>query len=182
MPRVHYVAYGSNLHPLRLIERVPSARELGVVELPGYQLTFHKRSIDGSGKCHLRLRSGQQEHYKAYGVLYEFDSEEKQRLDALEGRGKGYSEQHDQFVLRGEPYMAYLYNAQSSHIDSGLAPYHWYKEMVLAGARFHAFPKDYINYIESAPSKDDPDPNRAKDREVLIQRMRDYSLKINRQT
>ncbi|WP_438332343.1 gamma-glutamylcyclotransferase family protein [Burkholderia pseudomallei] len=173
MARVHYVAYGSNLHPLRLIERVPSARELGVVELPGYQLTFHKRSIDGSGKCH--LHSEQKD--KVYGVLYEFDSGEKQRLDELEGRGQGYSEQHNQFVLREETHRAYLYLTQSSHIDSNLTPYHWYKEIVLLGARFHAFPDAYIGYIESIPSKDDPDPKRAKDKEMLIQRMNEYNTK-----
>ncbi|MFM0350863.1 gamma-glutamylcyclotransferase family protein [Paraburkholderia sp. RL17-347-BIC-D] len=182
MPRVHYVAYGSNLHPLRLIERVPSARELGVVELLGCQLTFHKRSNDGSGKCHLHLHSEQKEHHKVYGVLYEFDSDEKQRLDELEGRGQGYSEHHNQFVLREETYMAYLYSTQSSHVDTSVAPYHWYKKMVLVGARFHALPAEYIDYIESIPSKDDPDPNRVKNREMLIQRMHEYSHKTKRQT
>ncbi|WP_179298527.1 gamma-glutamylcyclotransferase family protein [Burkholderia ubonensis] len=175
MPRVHYVAYGSNLHPLRLIERVPSAQELGVVELPGCQLTFHKRSIDGSGKCH--LHSDQKANHKVYGVLYEFDSEEKQRLDELEGLNQGYSEQTNQFVLREETYSAYLYVTQPSHIDSNLIPYHWYKKIVLLGARFHTFPDDYINYIESIPSKDDSNFNQVREKEMLIQRMLEYSAR-----
>ena len=59
---IHYLAYGSNLHPLRLTLRVPSARVIGVVEMPGYMLEFHKRSIDGSGKCLIYTEQG--EHHK----------------------------------------------------------------------------------------------------------------------
>lgn len=51
MTTVHYLAYGSNLHPLRLTARVSSARPLGTVPMPGYKIAFHKRSIDHSGKC-----------------------------------------------------------------------------------------------------------------------------------
>lgn len=51
MPTIHYLAYGSNLHPIRMTERVPSARVLGAIELPDHLLAFNKRSTDGSSKC-----------------------------------------------------------------------------------------------------------------------------------
>jgi len=38
MSEILYLAYGSNLHPLRLRQRVPSCRRLGPVSLPGYKL------------------------------------------------------------------------------------------------------------------------------------------------
>jgi hypothetical protein len=41
--RIHYFAYGSNLHPLRLQERVPSAALLGWTHLHGWELRFDKR-------------------------------------------------------------------------------------------------------------------------------------------
>lgn len=47
----HCLAYGSNLHPLRLRKRVSTANLIGIVEMQGYQLAFHKRSTDESGKC-----------------------------------------------------------------------------------------------------------------------------------
>ena len=54
MTLLYYLAYGSNLHPVRLTERVPSARFLGLTSLFGYQLRFHKRhEPDGSGKCNM---------------------------------------------------------------------------------------------------------------------------------
>ncbi len=169
MPTVYYLAYGSNLHPLRLAERVPSACVVGVVEMPGYLLAFHKRSIDGSGKCLIYTEQG--EHHKMYGVLYEFDARDKANLDALEGSGKGYCEQLVQFPLNGETYTPYIYVAQSTHIDQTLIPYHWYKNLVLAGARYHNLSAQYVAAIEATPSKADPDVKRTRDNENLLRQM-----------
>lgn len=169
MPTVHYLAYGSNLHPLRLTARVPSARVIGVIEMPSYLLAFHKRSVDGSGKCLIYTEQG--EHQKMYGVLYEFDSRDKANLDVLEGNGKGYTEKLVQFSLNGETYTPYIYVAQSTHIDATLVPYHWYKSLVLAGARYHNFPPEYVAAIEATPSKADPDAKRTQDNEDLLRQM-----------
>lgn len=169
MPTVHYLAYGSNLHPLRLAARVPSARAVGVVEMPGRLLAFHKRSVDGSGKCLIYTEQG--EHHKMYGVLYEFDAREKANLDALEGSGKGYREQFVQFPLNGQTYTPYIYVAESTHIDPTLIPYHWYKNLVLAGARYHNLPAQYVAAIEATPSKADPDAKRNQDNENLLRQI-----------
>lgn len=169
MSTVHYLAYGSNLHPVRLVERVPSARVIGVIEMPGWLLAFHKRSIDGSGKCLIYTEQG--EHHRMYGVLYEFDAREKANLDLLEGNNKGYSEKLVKFSLNCETYTSYIYVAQPTHIDPTLVPYHWYKNLVLAGAKYHNFPAHYIAAIETIHSKADPDINRTQDNENLLRRM-----------
>ena len=166
MQTVHYLAYGSNLHPRRLATRVPSARAIGVVEMPGYLLAFHKRSIDGSGKCLIYTEPGQR--HKIYGVLYEFDAREKEALDKAEGKGSGYCEQLIQLPLNGETYTPYVYVAQSTHIDPSLVPYHWYKSLVLVGARYHGLPADYITAIEAALSKPDPDAKRKQKNENIL--------------
>jgi hypothetical protein len=106
-----------------------------------------------------------------YGVLYEFDACEKSGLDALEGSGNGYGEQLVQFPLNGQTYTPYIYVAQSTHIDPTLIPYHWYKNLVLAGARYHNLPAQYIDEIESTPSKSDPDAKRTQDNENLLKQM-----------
>lgn len=169
MPSVFHLAYGSNLHPLRLAARVPSARTVGVVEIPGYRLAFHKRSVDGSGKCLIYTEQGQSR--KMYGVLYEFDVSEKASLDKAEGKGNGYCGQLVQFPLNGETYTSYVYIAQSTHVDPSLVPYHWYKGLVLAGARYHHFPAEYIASIEATPSKPDPDIERTQENENLLRQM-----------
>ena len=167
MATVHYLAYGSNLHPLRLAARVQSARVLGVVELPGYRLAFHKRSVDGSGKCLLYPDEGE----RVYGVVYEFDSRDKASLDAAEGRGNGYAEQTLELDLNGRSIAPYVYVARSSHIDPTLVPYDWYKQLVLAGARHHGFDAAYIASIEATPAMEDPEAERQRDHDELLKRI-----------
>lgn len=167
-----YLAYGSNLHPLRLVERVPSARPIRVVSLPGRSVYFHKRSdVDCSAKCNLVEAA---ESDPAYGVLYEIAAEHKPALDAVEGLWSGYEEVGIRILVEGETLEPFVYLAQPSHIDSSLRPYDWYKAMVLAGARYHGLPKDYVAALSSTPSVPDPDPERAAENEVLLQRMADF--------
>ena len=166
MSTVHYLAYGSNLHPLRLTARVPSARPVGVVEMPGYALAFHKRSVDGSAKCLVYADQGRP--HKVYGAIYALDAREKGDLDLHEGKGNGYYEQHLPLPLKDEMCTPYLYLAQPTHIDPGMVPYDWYKALVLAGARFHGFPAEYVADIEATPSRPDPDPARARQNNELL--------------
>lgn len=169
MPTVFYLAYGSNLHPLRLAGRVSTARVVGVVEMPGYRLAFHKRSIDGSGKCLFYEQQGLRQ--KIYGVLYEVDAREKEALDKAEGMGSGYCEQLVEVPVNGKSRTSYVYAAQSSHIDLNLVPYDWYKRLVIAGAQYHGFPVEYILSIEAIPSKPDLNAIRRQENENLLLQM-----------
>src|SRR5258708_8605365 len=99
LARVISLAYGSNLHPFRLTQRVPSAKAIGMVPMQGKRLAFHKKSDDGSGKC-LFYEAGAAENL-IFGVAYEIDAAEKPLLDELEGLGKGYNEQQLSFSLNG---------------------------------------------------------------------------------
>ena len=167
---VHSLAYGSNLHPFRMAQRVPSAKPIGVVPMPGRRLAFHKRSRDGSGKCLFYDPASARDIM--YGVVYEFDAAEKRKLDALEGLGKGYNEHFVAVPLNGKTYQAYVYVAASTHIDGSLVPYNLYKELVLLGARYHGLPDEYVAKIEAAASILDPDPERAEKNEVILENMR----------
>jgi len=172
MPLLYYLAYGSNLHPMRMTQRVPSARFIGKVEMRGRQLAFHKHSNDGSGKC--LLYSEQGDDQVAHGVLYEINGSEKAALDRAEGVGKGYVEQ--QFMipcphLSGPDYIAFSYGAQSTHINPGLVPFDWYKTYVLAGATYHGMPAEYIEAIRATPSKIDLDTERSRKNWECLARM-----------
>ncbi|MFM9835765.1 MAG: gamma-glutamylcyclotransferase family protein [Methylophilaceae bacterium] len=79
MAKVFYLAYGSNLHPVRLKERVSSAKLIGVIELYGYELAFHKLSTDESGKCLLNKTGA--DSSMVFAALYEFDDKDKGALD-----------------------------------------------------------------------------------------------------
>ena len=165
MTTIHYLAYGSNLHPLRLVDRVPSATLIGTVEMPDRKLTFHKRSKDKSGKCNFYEEEGARMH----GAVFALDSREKPELDRFEGLGYGYNEQLVTLQVRDTPYEAFVYVAASTHIDTNLRPYDWYKEYVVLGARYHGFPSEYLAELEQVESIADRDKDRiAREEKVLV--------------
>lgn len=166
---MHYLAYGSNLHPLRLTRRVPGARLVGTTELRGYRLMFQKRSVDGSAKCTLRHTSDQDDI--AYAAVYSVAENEVLILDAVEGVGSGYDRQHLSVAVGLEPFAVFTYIASETHVVFDLEPYDWYKGLVLAGARHHGFPSNYIAAIAAIECKQDADTGRRTANENLLARM-----------
>jgi len=169
---IYYFAYGSNLHPMRLLKRVPSAKFIGVVQLSGYKLTFHKRSVDKSSKCNL-FKTGDSLDI-VYGAIYEIAPEGKSTLDKFEGKGSGYIDNQIQFYYQDNEYNCFTYLAQQSYITDSLKPYHWYKEMVVLGAKYLKFPSTYISSIESVESIDDPENKRSIEKSELLQEIKNY--------
>jgi hypothetical protein len=163
-----YLAYGSNLHPARLRERVPSARPVGVLGLEGWQLRFHKRGRDSSGKCNItRSRCPTA---CVYAAVYEIDRAEKPALDRAEGLGGGYEEMRVATDCHGE---AFCYVAAPDFIDERLLPYTWYREYVSIGARFHELPDAYVRAIEIVEAVPDPDAERREINERIMAKLQD---------
>ena len=169
---IYYFAYGSNLHPMRLMERVPSAELVGVAEHSNHKLSFHKRSSDGSGKCNM-LNSATESDL-IYGAIYKIKSEHKNKLDNFESKGYGYTDNQILLKHNGKEHHCFTYLAQQSHIVDGLKPYHWYKQLVILGARFLEFPQEYISSIEAIESMEDPEKRRRDDQEELVARIIKY--------
>jgi gamma-glutamylcyclotransferase len=168
---LYYLAYGSNLHPFRLKERIPSASFIGTVVMAGRQVIFHKRSDDGSGKCNLI----ENPEKTAHAVLYEISSSEEHALDKVEGLGKGYYKKQFKVPVGDVEYQAFGYIAASTHIDTALAPFDWYKEMVTLGATYHQFPDSYIQEIGSVGCIADRNTSRAEEKKALIANMQRYN-------
>jgi gamma-glutamylcyclotransferase len=142
----------------RLAQRTPSARRLGVAELAGHRLRFHKVGhLDGSGKCDAEPTG--LEGDRVIGVVYEIEAREKPLLDHHEGVGKGYVvEQVTVTFTDGTDCSAFIYIA--TRTDPSIKPFHWYKQHVTRGARENSLPPDYIKMLEGVSSIDDPDPQR----------------------
>lgn len=150
-----YLAYGSNLYTKRLKGRVPSAVKIKEVELPNYQLCFHKKGGDKSAKCNIR----EVNNSSIYGIIYRLDAEEKADLDRIEG--KGYDVDYLQIDTENGSMEVFTYLAAENYIDDSLKPYSWYKAIVMAGAEEHGFPPEYIHRIKEVTSITDPDRERA---------------------
>jgi AIG2-like family len=156
-----YFAYGSNMSTARLRKRMPSCKPLGIATLPRHALRFHKRSIDGSGKCNA-FASGNDN--SVIGVLFSFDPAERDKLDEAEGVGRGYEPAMVTVINeKGRRRKVLTYIATPDYIDDNLKPYGWYKEVVLAGGREHGLPPAYIaEYIAAVETIEDPDKTRVK--------------------
>ena len=174
MKKLNYLAYGSNLHPTRLQERTPSARPLALVTLAAWDLRFHKRGMDGSGKCNI-IRTGRDSD-KVQAVVFEILEREKENLDQIEGLGKGYEQS---FLTTDKHGEVFFYAAQKSHIDDSLSPFTWYKNLVLAGAYYHKIPNSYIKKIQEVEAMVDPDTSRYQTSLALLEKMAPPQLPAN---
>lgn len=150
-------AYGSNMLTERMTRRASSARPIAPAFLERFALRWHKRSKDGSGKCSIE-ETGRHEDV-VWGVLYELNSADKIKLDEFEGLGKGYGERRVTVSSQGKNHSVLAYYATS--VDPNVRPYSWYREMVVAGAREHGLPTEYIRSLEAKSAIDDPDKERA---------------------
>ena len=157
-------AYGSNMPTARLRERCPSATPVGVAVLNGYELRWHKRSIDGSGKCDIVPTASPET--RVFGVLYRVAAYEKRNLDQAEGLGQGYAEIDIDVLCDGTPIAAKAY--QATDIDHSLRPFSWYRALVVAGAREHRMPEDYIALLEAVATQEDSDRARHDNNMRLI--------------
>ena len=163
---LYYLAYGSNLHPERLIRRVPSSRPIGYYKLSEYQLAFHKQGVDGSGKCDA-FYTGNSAHY-LLGVIYALDDSERTLLDEAEDLGRSYQLKTHNAVFKNQDMELFFYVADADYVNPGLSPFCWYKSFVRDGARFHGLPGDYIRSIASVPSQSDPDHHRRLEHEEIL--------------
>lgn len=158
-----YAAYGSNLHPVRLQERVPSAELLGKGVVSGRELRFHKRSfVDGSGKCDIVPGDG-----LVHVAVYDVPEDEKPLLDGFEGLGNGYRVEIVD-VPGFSPCFTYV--AMDAYVDPTLRPFAWYRALVLVGCAHLGFPNDYAVAVAAVETTRDPDAARRAANMDLVRR------------
>lgn len=161
-----YFAYGSNMLCERLKKRVSGVETFGTARLQKYSLRFHKRSIDGSGKCNL-LNTGNDSD-EVHEVLFEIPENQLAALDDAEGLGNGYERATIAVTgMSADPIDAAVYLATPDAIDPALEPYDWYRSLVIAGARQHNLPEAYVREIEAVSFKADPKATRKTRLEAL---------------
>ena len=158
-----YAAYGSNLHPHRLTERTPSASFVGTAFLDGWSLHFHKRGRDTSGKCNIEPGGT-----GVYLALYELHAVDQRRLDRFEGNGYARTSVH--VAEFGE---CLTYTALPGAVDDELRPFDWYLELVMLGARQHAFDGSYVERLATIETIEDPHTGRREEHFRLIESIRE---------
>ena len=162
-----YLAYGSNLHPRRLRERIGDVELVGVVELPGWRLCFDKRGADGSAKANLRPVPGSD--FAAWAAVYRVLPEQLPALDRFEGCGGGYETFRFDVCLKGDWQPALAYLTPSHWTTESMRPYDWYRALILAGAAYLDLPITYAEWIAASPVIIDTDSDRRDARLALAE-------------
>lgn len=158
-------AYGSNMLSARLRNRVSTATVIGAGQLRGYSLKWDKRSRrDGSGKCDAQFTGSEAD--SVWGVLFRVETSQKLLLDEAEGLHQGYEEKEVHIQTGEGSVKAQLYYATDK--DVSCRPFNWYKAFVVAGAREHNLPPDYISLLEAEVSVLDPNQRRAAENAKIL--------------
>ena len=158
---MHYFAYGSNLDPQQMALRCPGATVVGLGELRDHRLTFPLTSHDwGGGVASVGVAHGE----SVWGVVYELTDEHLAALDRYE-QFVGPGDQHNLYdrettsvqLVRADDgsfprrLHAWIYLAQAANPSR---PSRRYLDTVLAGARHHRLPEEYVAKIAATPVLD----------------------------
>lgn len=158
-------AYGSNMLTARLIRRTPSAHKLCVGTIGGYTLAFNKLGRDGSAKANI-VKSADKTK-KVHGVVFQITPAELILLDNEE-------QNYDRIKVLvkaeyGPDLLADAYIAKPDALCENVMAFDWYLSLVVAGAKEHELPDAYVLALESSAAKADPDFERQRINQRLLE-------------
>lgn len=165
-----YFAYGSNLHPVRLENRLGPAPLKGIGTLGNMEIHFQKTGGDGSGKATIQECADPQK--KVWGAIYKLNEKQEKLLDKFESLGAGYNKIYVDVQLEsGEEVFCMTYQGMEEYVNPASHPFHWYKQLVIQGSEYLGFPEDYIEDIKQVPSVTDTNQKRVSANKRLIKIM-----------
>ncbi len=156
-----YFAFGSNLNPEQMAQRCPGHNVVGLAALRDHRLVFPLTSNTwGGGVAGVTVAHGS----TVWGMVYDLTDAHVAALDEYEGfRGEG--SQHNLYErervwveltrpdddsiprrVRAEYYVPRVSNASP--------PSRRYLDTILAGARAHRLPDEYVALIGRTPTGD----------------------------
>lgn len=156
-----YFAYGSNLNPDQMRHRCPAHKVVGMAALHEHRLAFPLTSHDwGGGVAGVVPAHGS----TVWGIVYELSDEDLASLDRYEGY-RGAGDQHNLYDREGvfveltrpedgsipRRVRAACYFARPSN---PAAPSRRYLDAILAGARHHRLPDEYVAALAALPAAD----------------------------
>ncbi len=144
-----YFAYGSNMNPQRIKERISRLPYKESASLPGYKLCFNKQAHKKPGIGYANVVQADGE--AVYGILYQVTEDELLQIDRHEGVRTGHYSRAKVAVLihDGKEVIAVTYVACPNRISDGLLPERCYLDHFLAGK--DNLPEAYVRFLESHP-------------------------------
>lgn len=134
--RTYYFAYGSNMLPTRLIERITKYHTAFKATFSNHKFIYNKKSIDETAKANIVPDKGA----NTYGVCFEIDESDLDILKKYEG---GYDTRKVKVVdENGNEVEAVTFISKS--MDDSLQASSAYKDIVLKGAKHWRLNEDYV--------------------------------------
>ncbi|HVM97343.1 MAG TPA: gamma-glutamylcyclotransferase family protein [Candidatus Acidoferrales bacterium] len=147
MSHLWYFGYGSNMSRAIFLERrkmQPLEARPGFVD--GHRLCFNIPVGPGErGVANLEPEQGA----RTWGVLYHLTIDDFDRLDQTEGVGFGLYRRAAIDVVTIDDQRIAAFTYQSAMVTEGRKPSPRYIGLLLDGAREHALPDHYIDYLQS---------------------------------
>jgi hypothetical protein len=147
---VNYFAYGSNMHPHRLTERVGKLEPGVAARLTGYRIVFNKiGSKDRSAKANIEIGDADS---GVWGVLWVLSETQFEEICKIE---QGYKVLDVELRHESSPISGKTLIALNDFIDNSLKPLNWYMRFVIDGARISGLPKDHIASLQEIQAIND---------------------------
>lgn len=148
-PTLWYFAYGSNLDPGTFLgRRRMRPLETRAAVLAGFELRFDLPVGAGErGVANVAPREGD----SVWGVAYLLTHSEATRLDRTEGVPHGAYLRLSVELRDGAGASLAAFTYHSSRSVSGRKPSRRYLGLILAGARHHGLPADYVERLRALP-------------------------------
>jgi gamma-glutamylcyclotransferase (GGCT)/AIG2-like uncharacterized protein YtfP len=136
---INYFAYGSNMDEKQMMQRCKNAEFVDSARLLG-----HKFIINSRGVATIVSKSDSE----VYGILWRITKQDEEKLDRCEGIEHNVyrKEKVSVTTYKGKHVEVMVYIATNSTPGS---PRHDYMERIVAAARLHNFPDNYIKELES---------------------------------
>ena len=146
---VWYFAYGSNLDPGTFLgRRRMRPAETRVAVLEDFELRFDLPVGPGErGVANVVARAGE----RVWGALYLLTVPEAERLDRTEGVHHGAYTRLEVAPLTGDGAALAAFTYTSSRSREGRKPSRRYLGLLLAGARHHGLPDEWIARLRAWP-------------------------------
>jgi gamma-glutamylcyclotransferase (GGCT)/AIG2-like uncharacterized protein YtfP len=143
---LHYFAYGSNMDPRHMAERVPGARKVGPGRLDGFRLEFNVYSTEwNGGAANLELDRDS----RVWGVIWEVPEEQAGGLDAFQGHPTFF--RREDVVVEGPsgPTIAWTYRVAHQQ-GSYVRPTDAYLRLIYSAIRVQGLPPEAMDLVDRA--------------------------------
>lgn len=146
-----YFAYGEDMHPDIIGDRIAAPCVVGTARLDGFRLDFHGHTRRWDGGAETLVRDPREE---VWGVLYKFDFDDAELLDGiwdtrLDGTGSHYHLPVEVVLQDGSTEVALTY------VLSERGPYRppsaEYVDLVADAGRLRGFSRAYAERLQSQP-------------------------------